>query len=277
MSVMTDEMLMAYADSQLDPQQTAQVEAYLADNPHARLLVDQLRENTRLTEAAFDAPMHSPPPPKLVAAIMGGDHGKRSREAVAENGSDVVNFAAGRARLHPAVGQSWITAAAACLAIIVSMTFGYVIGKQTNRASPSTEIALGAVAKGSMLERILETAASGKIEQAAGSQSEQRPAIKIVSTYRVPGDAVCREVEILRDARTMTPISNGLACRRSIGGWTVEGAVRVGSSDRLVGSGYKPSGASAGDPLDSVLQMVGAGQAISASEERLLIERGWKP
>lgn len=269
-----EEMLMAYADGALEPHQAEAVEAYLAANPHARALVDELRLSAELAREAFQVPMATPPPDRLVAAIVG----PRPVEPAIPvgTGASVIDFqskSARRARLRP---LEWMAAAASLALIATGGVVWYAGGGSTGAGREAIgEIASGPVSKGGELERLLETYVSGRTLDLASSDAKGR-AFKVVATFNGKGERICREVEVLRDTRSMVPISAGLACRSRQGGWQIAGVVQLGSGNLVTGPAYKPSGSSDRDALEEILQKIGAGEVVPPAEEKALLDRKWQ-
>lgn len=267
-----EEMLMSYADGALEPHHAAAVEAYLAANPHARKLVDDMRMTTELARQAFQAPMDIPPPDRLVSAIVGS---QPVEPADSGPGASVIKFQSAVIRRRQRRPLEWL-AAAASFALIATGAAWYVGGGTTGPGREAMgEIATGPVSKGGELERVLETHVSGLTFDLAAPEAQGR-ALKVVATFSDKDLRICRELEVLRDTRSMTPISVGLACRSKQGGWQLEAVVQLGSSNQAEGPAYKPSGSNERDALEDVLQKIGAGQALPASEEKSLLDRKWQ-
>lgn len=268
-----EEMLMAYADGALEPHQTAAVEAYIAANPHARKLVEDMRMSADLARQAFQAPMSAPPPDRLVATIVGP---QPSGEVISAGAvASLIDFQSASARRSKRQPLPWL-AAAASLALIAIGAAWYVSGGTSGGSREvDGEIALGPVLKGGELERVLETYVSGRTLDLVKPQAQGK-AFKVVATFNDKSERICREVEVLRDTRSMAPISAGLACRSKQGSWQLEGIVKLGLGNQPTGPAYKPSGSSDRDALEEVLQKVGAGQALTAIEEKSLLDRKWQ-
>lgn len=266
----TDEMLMAYADGALDAAQTAAVEAYLARNPHARDVVAKLREAARLAKAAFETPMNEAPPSRLVDAIMSsGPQNLQMQDA-----GRVASIDQARARRLPAM-RNWALAAAASVAVIVAGAGGYLAGRPDAGHEASDRFALGSIAAGSSTERILETSRSGQVLEPGSKDGSKGARLKIVATFRDKQGRPCREIEALGDDGRLTPTAAAVACRSSNGRWHIEGAARLTVGNAAQGV-IKPSGSSERDPLEGVLQQLGAGPVLLPDEEQRMLSGNWK-
>lgn len=275
----TDESLMAYVDGMLEAEQQAAVEEYLASDADAARLVEAFKKSRTLAAAAFDQPMREPPPERLVAAIMGAGATAASQPISA----GVVELRHGK--LHLRKGKlrerTWRRGAelalAASLAIVAGLG-GFLTGRIYAPSPTSTILALGRVPSGHVMTKLLDTKTTGSgvhlnmpTESRTGDLSAQ-----VVATFRDRSGRICREIEIALAGSTSIPQMVGIACRDDDGDWVVEGAVRVLAAGPAAASGYKPSGANGSDALESVLQALGAGTALTADEERQLMSRGWK-
>ncbi|WP_088708370.1 anti-sigma factor family protein [Noviherbaspirillum denitrificans] len=65
----SEQDLHGYVDNQLGPERRAEVEAYLAVQPEAAVLVQDLRQQNRLLHEAFDAVLNEPVPIGMGAAL----------------------------------------------------------------------------------------------------------------------------------------------------------------------------------------------------------------
>jgi anti-sigma factor RsiW len=121
-----DERLIAYLDGELEPGESREVEAWLAEDPAARDRLLALAESDRLVRRAFDAALHEPVPARLLAAASGS---AQTPPQVAE----IVPFRllAGPRRAAPR-WRRWaaLPAAAALFGLVVGGGAGYLgLGK----------------------------------------------------------------------------------------------------------------------------------------------------
>lgn len=268
----TEETLMAYADDSLDAGQTVLVEDYIAHHPEARRFVDEMRALTAVTRAAFEQPMLEEPPARLVAAVDDEDGSVAQPTSTAPARGGVVSISDLRERRRSFPPRIALAAAAAVVAVFGAAVSGYYIGRSSQDSAGSGLVALGAVQAGTALAALLENQPSGRIS--AGG--ERRAALKVVGTFKARGERYCRELEIFADARSDVAHALGLACRDPSGTWHITGAAHLSAAGTPAGAGYKPSGSTDLDALGGVLQMVGAGQAVTSTEELELIRRKWK-
>ncbi|HEV7913372.1 MAG TPA: zf-HC2 domain-containing protein, partial [Albitalea sp.] len=187
----SDEMLLAYVDGELDPTERAEVEAAMAADPAIAQRIDQQRSLRKLLGSAYDPVLHEELPPRLLAA------------AQAPAKARVVDLAAARkSRATPAeprssrwTWQQW-GGMAACLVA------GVLAGRMGWFSLPGDDI----TSRGGQL------VARGTLAQALSTQlaSQQAPdaPVKIGVSFLSRGDEYCRSFTLKAGG------SGGLACRR---------------------------------------------------------------
>ena len=162
---------------------------------------------------------------------------------------------------------------AASLGLAIGVAASFIFGQQPGQAFG--ELALGEVPRESQLHRLLENTPSGRILEIDGSGGSARRHA-VVATFRDRHARACREVEVLPPGTDPQPVAAGVACRRTDGGWVVEGAVRLADAPSAGGQQFEPSGVLEKDALEGLLTMLGAQAALSPGEERALMQRGWR-
>lgn len=264
MTRLSEEMLNAYADGALEAEARAEVEAQLATDAEARVLLEKLRRANALAIEAFAAPMHEPPPQVLVDTILRRPvHGAATDRGTRQGTRQSRTWSV----------WDYALPLAASVTLAVGITAGVFLGRQAGQ--PPGELALGLVPGGSALHRLLESHPSGstlEIErprQAAGRLS-------VVATFRDRHARACREVELLPRGTDQQAVAAAVACRDAGGRWVVEGATLVAGAPQAPDQQFEPSGVPEKDALEALLTMLGAQRALSPAEEKALIERGWK-
>ena len=179
-----DELLMAYADGELDPERAAAVEARIAADQAARDKVHRFRETAALVRAAFARDLDEVVPPSMEAAI------RRAADTAAP--SRILPF---RPRPRVAGIARFALPLAASLALVVGLGGGWWIGQ----------------GHGDQLAAALETAPSGQAVSIADG------AISPVSSFRDRDGRWCREFQ-----RSGTEAASGVACRIGQGRWRTE-------------------------------------------------------
>lgn len=251
--LISDEMLFAYVDEELDAAGRAEVEAAMAADPALAQRVQQQRSLRTLLGAAYRPVIEEPVPPRLVAAAQ-------AKPAKAR----VLDLASARDKRKPAAPEgagewSWKHwgGMAACLVV------GVVAGYSSWLATSIDDIATrgGQLVASGELARALST-------QLASAQPADAP-VRIGLSFLSRTDEYCRSFT------TDGGAVGGLACRRG-NEWTL----RVVSQDR------PPSGAPGGlrqaaSPVPPAVlkvldEQMAPGGALDAAGERAAMDKGWR-
>jgi hypothetical protein len=186
-----DEILMAYADGELDPARRAEIDAAIAKDAGLALRVEQQRALRARLVGAFSKVLDQPLPERLEAAARGG------ATSVASVGrGNVLQFPARSARAPspPWRAREWIAVAASLLlGVLLSWRLLGPAGSGLIEAGQDGLLARGELA------RALEN-------QLASEQRGDEPVL-IGLTFRARDGNYCRSF-VLRAAQT-----SGLACR----------------------------------------------------------------
>ncbi|MEM8975656.1 MAG: hypothetical protein AAGD43_26630 [Pseudomonadota bacterium] len=254
----TDEILMAYADEQLNAETTDQVAAYIRDHPEARELVEDYRRTAALAAAAYSAPINEPPPQRLVETIRS--------HAAKQNERKILKFPVWKRFEHYGM------AAAAAIALTVGLAVG---ANFLNTAAPpagTQHVRLGPLPVQTAVAKSLEQRPSGQVFRIRDGQF-----MTIIGTFADRGQRYCREFEILRGQSRddALPEAAAIACRHPDATWVVEGAAHVEMADAQ-GGNFVPSGVTEKDALDGLVKMLGLGETLAPKTEAGLLENGWK-
>ena len=246
----SDEMLMAYADGELDLVARAEVEAAIAADPAVAKAVERHRALAGRVRAGYQGVLEEPVPPKL------------SSMTAAPVAAPVVDLAAIRAERATAKSAAvlprwqlpqWSAMAAAVL-------LGLFVGVFVFRgpSEPWQETASGLVARGE-LDQALTT-------QLAGSVGTGAPgSVRVNVSFRDHGGAYCRTFQLQRTA----PLA-GLACREND-----EWRLRVLAPATAAGGELRTASAL---PI-AVLQAMDSsieGAPLDAAAEAAAREAGWR-
>jgi hypothetical protein len=230
-----DEMLMAYADGELDAETAARVEAALEQDDTLAERLGVFLSTRSALKAAFD-----PAPPvsaQLEAAVR----------AMAAPAPQVVALSARRAA-RPA----WVPAAmAACLALAVGLGAGWGLrGPAATGAAPQLALADGAA-------ELLARLPSGESADLPGGHR-----LTMVASFADAAGTFCRE--IAQDGAGGSVLA--VACKADTG-WELRFALAAGTG----GDAYRP--ASAPEALDAWLDATGAGSPLPPDAEAAALAR----
>jgi anti-sigma factor RsiW len=243
MAGFSDEMLMRFADGELDEETSARVEAAVAtdDAVAARLAVFV---QTRLAAGDALRPLLDEPVPAALRQSVQSMIDRHRRDAI-ETSSPRRR---GVMRLFPPAFSWPQLAAAASIAAVLGGLGGFKLAEQF-RAAPLQLAGLDA----SSLSRALETVPAGHETQLGGSSQR----FKAIATFRDSANAVCREFEVdIADHSTIVSV----ACNNA-GEWRTRFAVVAPGSER----GYAPASSTAA--LEAYLNAIDAGQSLNPAEE----------
>ena len=265
---LNEEMLMAFADGELDPQVMAQVRAALADDPAARERVRLYRRTTQLLRQAYDAPMHEPVPKPLLDAV--------NPRTNATGSGEVVELATPKT---PARGWSVRRMAlplAASLALVIGTAVGYRLQPAPVDTFAGGDGFTGRIALESPLHRLLETKISGEpLEWAADEGSRVRALAQL--TFKSADGQYCRQYRVSVAGPSRAGATAGIACRSSESGWRNEIVVNVpADAGAPPGDSYVAAGGRGVEALDRFIEPIMADPALGADEETRAIDLGWR-
>lgn len=229
---LTESMLVAYVDGELDADQAVEVAEALRDDPDAQATVALLRRSATAVREAFDVPQHRPLPDRLLALFdvegqaTGANRPERSRDGDA--GGEVVLLPRSRRPLAADWHRALLPVAASFVALLVGFGAGALYradrsgneGQQVELAGSPTPGPAASLFE-ETLYRALETGADGErfaYEQAAsGVRGTVTPIGPVATRAGLP----CREFHREETGPAGRRSANGLACRGADGGWTV--------------------------------------------------------
>ncbi|MBB3017387.1 hypothetical protein FHR70_000427 [Microvirga lupini] len=235
---LTDEILMAFADGELDQPVAAAVARVMAQDPAVARKIVEFQQSRRLTRSVFANNLAPDVPSELRAAISAkieayeaaveGGEGKQAKETKSIWGG----------------GMSPVRMALAASLAAVAVSAAYFIGQHSQSE----------VGRLAQLEhpRVLQ-----ELSRLESGRDAELPfgRLRVISTYRLPDNSLCREFR-LQSTSTST---DAVACRTD--GWRVTFAL----SDPAKGAEYVPS--SGGDLLESYLDNLGAGNPLEGEAE----------
>ena len=247
--IITDEILMAYVDDELDAPARAAVEAAMAESPEVARRIARQQELRRQMRAAFDRVLNEPVPDRLIQAARRAPAG--AREAT------VTDLDRARAQKSERAPRRWSWPEWSALA--ASVVLGAVLSQAMLRPFTAEPIVArdGRLLAHDALARALSNQLS--FEQAPDTR------VALGLSFRSKDGAFCRTF-VLRDGRGLA----GIACREGES-WPIE-VVIPGDDGTTPDGGYAMAGSDLpfallkevedridGEPLDA------AGEAAARS------------
>lgn len=248
----TDELLVAYVDDELDEAQRAMVRSILETNPTLGRRADEMRLSRDLLREGFPLRSDAPVPAAIDAAAS----------RLAEACAGPVSHRARASRFQN--GRKYAFAAA--LVLSVTAAAGYLVWRSGHGSAREPVAALLQIGPGTTLNEVLESAPSAEVT----SVPAEGAAVRAVLTFQSKDGRFCREFEILAPAGGST----GIACRDD-GVWRAE--VLLSAEAAPVDSNfYTPAGGSDEPAVAEVAERLMQGDPLGAQEEAQLLASGWR-
>jgi hypothetical protein len=249
----TDELLVAWVDDELDAAQRAMVSSVLANNPALCRRAEEMRLSRDLLREAF--PLR--PDENIPAPIEAASN--RLAEAGARRSSPP--------RLVSSLFQRWWKyAAAAGLVLCVAASASYLAWRGASEPTERSVTALMRIGPDTPLHAVLETAPSAEVVNVPAENA----AMRAVLTFRAKDGRFCREFEILAGSEGST----GIACRED-GNWHAEVMLNA-AVDPPNSNYYAPAGAADESAVAEVVERLMDGDPLSAGQEAHVLASGWQ-
>lgn len=237
------EMLAAYADGELGPEDVALVEAAMAADPALAEDVAAHRALRATLSAHFAPILDMPVPDRLTEALTPRDNVVDLAEARKKKAQEDVPE-------RPPLRKGWIMGGA----LAASLALGLVIGGRTDPGS-------------NVITRDGQLIASGVLDKALTKQlasAQEDAPTQILVSFKAKDGRYCRG---FAQGAMM-----GIACRTG-DGWLIERTQAFGSKE--VQGGYRQAG-SAGRDLMAAAQDMAASDALDERGEKVARDAGWR-
>jgi hypothetical protein len=250
----SDEMLMAYADGELDAAAREAVESAMREDPQIVERVARHSELRRRVQEAYSVVLSEDVPERLLRAAQG-----------AATEPKVVNLQDARApREHSAprtrpLQRPWRTAGAMAASVIAGVGVGFFIWGRT--VPPFARGADGALVARGQLAQALSN-------QLAAEQS-RASSVQIGLSFLAKSGDYCRTFALSGE---QSP--SGLACRHGEE-WQVR-AVTQGSDGVAGASEYRTAGSTMPAMIREFVEAQVAGEPLDQAGERAARQRDWK-
>lgn len=243
-----DEILMAYADGEVDADTRRQIEAAMANDPTLAERVAKHRALRGDLSAAFGGVLDEPVPSRLIDAANSSPVSKRPATVTDLNAARAAKSGATKSR-----SWSWPE----WTAIAASLLIGVLAGRSAMQPAESEIFAT--TAHGIVASGYLSAALN---EHASGTSTDS--AARIILSFRSKGGNYCRSFAAGKAA--------GFACRED-NEWRVRALSQSATSTdsgeyRMAGSELPPAILTA---IDDVME----GEALDREQEQAARERGW--
>jgi hypothetical protein len=254
----SDEILMAFADGELEGAEREAVERAIDADPAVAARVATFLETRERVSGAFGKVVSARPPDRLFEAVIGRGMAAGATIVRAEAGVSVpFDKPANENRRE----STWRPLAfAASIAAATAGVAGYLAG--TVRNDPASALAVLA-ATPLEIGRILSAPTEGVSTILAGPSTTA----SITGTFRIRDGRICRAFEVRHPASNTA--ADAIGCRDGAT-WRLEAAVPRALTD----GAFRPASGSAG--VDAILDAAGAGQPLAKAEIEAAAKNGWR-
>ncbi len=266
----TEEMIMAYADGELDAAGRAEVEAAMAADAEIARQVEAHRSLRASFAGAFGGVLDEPVPERLIAAAS-----KSSAAAgpAPDNIVSLENFRALKAAPAASARPRWTQWGAVAAVLVVGLFAGqfWLTRPSTQPTGQSAGAPLavdpsGAIAARGPLASALDDQLASNGQAGPGAGSDQ--AVKIGVSFRSTDHSYCRTFQ-LNQGKGLA----GVACREAKG-WAVRMA--MASAPQAVSAGYRTAGTETPTPVLEAVQGMIAGDPLNGKGEAAAKAAGWR-
>lgn len=252
----SDEILMAYADNELDAEGRASVEAAMAADPEIAKRVARHKTLRGALKSQFDPVLREPVPDRLLTAV-------RKTPAAQPRKAEVTDLARVRAAKQQIAGPSrrwsWPEWGGMAASLVLGLAVGYALLRPPGQMIANSDGRL--VAQGALKEALSR--------QLAGEQAGEERPVQIGLSFAAKSGNYCRAF-VTHSAESMA----GIACREG-NAWSVK-ILAPSESTKSGANGYRM----AGTPLPlAVTQAIGEqieGDPLDGAGEVAARDSGWQ-
>ena len=241
-----DEILMAYLDNELPPDERARVEAALAADPNVRAQLSRQERLHEMFAAAFDPVVRQPIPDRLIAAARTAPVSMRWR--LREGLSSLLSGGAGAGMQRYAVAMA---------TLVLGIGLGIVFANLSMGTGSKDEA--GAIVAQRDLAHILDV-------QLASDETTNGPRVGV--SFRSKAGALCRTFDMAASADNVA----GIACRKG-SAWTVEA---LAPAEAHSGAPYEVAGSGMPAAVRDALAGLIDGEPLNAKQEQQARDDGWR-
>ena len=268
MSRVSDEVLMAYADGELTPEECQTLERMLRHDPVLRQRMEPFIRTRAELASAFGPTLHEPVPERLIAAIRRARPPARASASGLPFGGRLVDLVRRVAAALMPDGMTPALAASVAALVVAGAAAGWMAGRGDQPASLIVASGSHLVA-GEALAEALETNPSG-----TESRSDRaRASVVPVLSFRTADNTVCREYRV-RTAEADRDFA-GLACRDAAGAWRIAQHVET-PKQAASPEGYQTATGAGIASIDAMVEAMISGEAFGTDDETRLLATGWQ-
>jgi surface antigen len=267
-TAITDEMLMAYADGELDKSERANVDSYLAQSSEGAGRLAVFAATGRDLASIFERPMLEPVPQRLLDAVAAPVF---ASQGISGKSGNVVSFQRPSLSRPISAPRNWSLAAAACLTVLAvgAGSYWFKTGQTAGELFAVASSSGVLVAHADLASALDTTPSKSTVARQIGGAAVL---VTPVFTFASAQKDFCRQFEV---ARAEADSIRGVACRDSAGQWGIKTHVAFAPMSSKDGQ-VKPAGPSHENAeFEATVDSLIAGNVLGGDEEAALIKRGW--
>ncbi len=262
MNKLTDEILMAYVDGELEKKQIDDIRMAVKADPDLRMRVKKFQDSRTMLQGLYDAPLHEPVPERLLQTARGCNNETVTSFAPERpEKTNIINWFSNLFRL-PILQPAYVMMALCFLTIGICTGHFMTDNRQPKQYSfflDSNDFNLG-----------LEKTVSGQSFYLDNRQVKITP----VSTFVDKTQRYCRQYEVVMDNNQ---VSSGVAFRDTSGRWKTmiyTTAQKSHGPSTFNKTNYLPAGAD--DVIDDFISELMSSPPMGLEQETKLIDQHWK-
>jgi len=250
----SDELLTAYADGELDERQRAAIDAALVQDASLAARVAQLRSLRTRLQSVYEPILEEPVPPRLLALLQTSGAGERKAQMLPFEPRAVKTITP-----HVSASRRWVYGSALAASILVGFMAGVLATRGSNRAQ--LELVAGVMVARGALAKALNS-------QLAATQSATA-AVRMNISYRDRAGNYCR----VFSGRPGAGLA-GVACRRG-NDWQLQ-ELAAGPGDGGNTGAYRQASSEIPTAVLTFVQSQIKGDPLDAEAEARAASSGWR-
>ena len=257
MNKISDEIIMAYIDSELDEEQSEIVRKALKHDAHLQEKAALFQETRSMLNGIYDAPLNEGVPERLLNTIE-TFHPETPWEKIT----------AFFHRVFPATIMQYPLAAA----LLVVFIIGSGLSSYLTISASITTTDVPSLVKSKAFRNGMETIPSGQIITLAEHKSQ----MILVATFQNKTGNFCRQFELMSSSESNPVFSQGIACRTPGGKWkTVAFNTPEHLPRQTAENSYELAGGA--ELIDKTADQLREGSVLTARREAELLLQKWHP
>lgn len=277
MGVVSDELLMAYVDGELDAAETRRVELRLAADPEARERLEVFERTGRAIGRTCDLAAFAAVPARLTDTVRLAEPATiRSTPppAIAATGTRAGWITEVLRRLLPEPQLPWRFALALSGVLVLGTGLGWLLATIPRASHQHDALVRSDGARlfaNATLASVLGRNPSGT--ETRGVTPEADTVVAPRMTFTNAARELCRHYRIDSGPGAR---ADGVACREVDGRWRIEAQVALPAAAPDRQSGYAPAGGEDGTAIDAVIDRLIVGDPLDLRFEAELLAREWR-